>query len=199
MAAGQAFEASFRCGTDDRRCNDEGMGVIERRKLTAAGELRRCEGFTLIEVVAALAVLSVATIIFLSMFVSSMELAQANRNRKAAADLAQDRINDLRINAHRYAWPSFDGSNADLLPVTLDAAAADTERKIPATMPVDQTSNRREKFFYEAFSWEALARLPKPDAAYIEATVLVRWRERGRSQVLALTTCLPRSAAGGAS
>ncbi|MDQ1257057.1 MAG: Prepilin-type N-terminal cleavage/methylation protein [Candidatus Hydrogenedentes bacterium] len=173
--------------------------MIERRRLTAAGKVRRCEGFTLIEVVAALAVLSVATIIFLSMFVSSMELAQANRNRKAAADLAQDRLNDLRINAHRYTWPSFDGANADPLPVALDAAQAEGERKIPATMPVDQISNRREKFFYEAFSWEALARLPKPDAAYIEATVLVRWYERGRSQVLALTTCLPRPAAGGSS
>lgn len=152
-------------------------------------------GFTLIEVLASLSIISVGTIVFITLFSTSLQLAQTSRNHKVAADLAESRLHDLMHNPGGYVWPGLEAlKGGELTPVRPNAEEGDRQFAQPAAMPLDQSAYRREDSFYDKFSWDAYARLPRPNGAYVEATVVVRWLERGRDTVLALTSCVPRSA-----
>jgi len=183
---------------------DMRLGVQDRyrrpKRRSRDGQSGRADhGFTLVEVLAALTIVGVATYLFIALFASSLDLAQASRNLKVAADLAEGRLYDLVHHPAGYAWPSLAEVRAgDLAPVRPDAGTDGSTEAMPAAMPLDPASRRRETVFHEKFSQEAFARLPRPDAAYLEVTAVIRWVERGRDQVFMLTSCVPRTVLEGA-
>ena len=165
---------------------------------TLASCFRRAprQGFTLMEVLAALAVVSVAATFIITLFVSSMTLSQTRRSRRVAAGLAQEQLELLARQPDLFAWPALDQPGA-FEPVT--AKSGEAGFALPTVMPSNEREARREAAFHERFFWQAHARLATPDADYVEVTVAVGWNPQRAQSSVALTTALPRARAGEAS
>jgi len=161
---------------------------------------RNRRGFTLIEVLASISIVGVGTIIFISLFNSSLDLAQVSRNQTVATDLAQGLLFDLQCHPADYVWP--DASilaSGELAPVRQPQSEGPVAFSAPPSMPLNENAQEREAAFYEKFTWEAYVRAPRPDAAYAEVTVVVRWPERGRKRLIAFTSSIGRTILGGTS
>ncbi|NIA12611.1 MAG: prepilin-type N-terminal cleavage/methylation domain-containing protein [Nitrospiraceae bacterium] len=155
----------------------------------------RPNGFTLIEILVAVAVLGIGATIFISLFSASQDLAETSRSRTVATYLAEQQLDALQRDPGQYEWPSAaiePGTMAEILPFGADPAVP-RGFTLPSVMPVDSRAYAREANFMKRFSWQAYARTPDAEAAHIELTVVVRWQEGGRDQLLALTASAHRS------
>lgn len=167
--------------------------------------MHAASGFTLLEVIAALAVLSVAVYILVSLFLASLRVGEGARLSDTAAAIASEQMQSLIHAPASYAWPWPAGVAS---PAEDDAAADRDDRSAdgavrplsdpdndwhavaaPAALPVLQSEHRREQTFHERFAWRAYARpLGDTEADALEVTVVVRWVHRGREQTFALTS-----------
>ncbi len=153
-------------------------------------------GFTLIEVIAALGVLAVATSIIISLFLSSLKLSESSRAERVAAGFAQQQLSDILANPANYSWPDL-AKGAPGTPTVL-ALKGQTQNapyacEQPGVMPDEPRALSKEQSFYENFTWQAYASLPQQDAAYIEITIAVHWKNRGKEQAFTLTSVAPRT------
>lgn len=160
---------------------------------------RREQGFTLIEVLVAFAVLGIGISVFVQLFSSSLALAKNSRSQSVAAALAEAQLQDILANPDAYRWPS-----ASIQPGALVEMGLVNEQvpgphgcTVPAVMPVAQQADARERAFYERFGWQAYVRLPQPDSDHVELSVVVRWTEAGRTLSETLTTVAPRTRLSG--
>jgi len=161
-------------------------------------------GFTLIEVLVALAVVATAATIFISLFGSSLVLSRLNRSRLVAASLAEEQLEDLLRNSSEYVWNLSGAEAGELVEVTPaktgNEAPADSQSVLGRAfgplevVPVEPGASEREENFYGKFRWRAYAALPQPDAKHVNVTVVVRWRDSGGEKSLALTSSAPRYA-----
>lgn len=148
-------------------------------------------GFTLVEMLAALAVAAVAAFIMLSLFSWSLVLGQESRRHSMAAGMASELLTRMHRAPDEFVWPGLDDvSPGERVPVEAsDAFEADAG--LPAAMPTVSRLRDAEIAFREAFQWEAFARRPDDDANYVELTVAVYWQAQGRERVYTLTSALP--------
>ena len=168
----------------------------------------RTGGFTLIEILVALAVTSVAITIFVQCFSFSLALARSGRNENIAAALAEEHLQALLRSPERYDWHADHAAPGQLVEVTMagevqqkaasgqppNPKQADVIRPCmpPEVLPVNPRASSREEAMYRAFSWQAFQKVSGPDASHVEITVVVRWMDAGRSQLFALTSLAPR-------
>ena len=159
-------------------------------------------GFTLIEILTALAIVSIASSLFISMFASSVALAKMSRCRRIAVHVAEAQLSDLLLDAGRYDWPRIDELEVDewvpvrpALPVGRQAAGPGTPVLL-SYLPqcADARSDRRDKALYKRFSCETFACIPRKGALYFEVIAVVRWTHAGNEHVYVLTSCVPRDA-----
>lgn len=153
-------------------------------------------GFTLIEILVALAVLSAATFIYIELFVSSLELGRGNRNAAIASAAAEAELFALTQAPERYLW-HWDPADPDaLFPIQRaeDDPKAGNLVTAPAVMPVRDAPHAREQELYRGFRWHAHGQLAET-GRYFEVTVSVHWQEQGRERLLALTGAVPRASA----
>lgn len=169
--------------------------MASRGRVVRVGQRPNTSGFTLFEVLAALAVLGIASGIFASLFVASMNLGHLNQSQAIASSLADEQLVILRSYPEGFTWPDFDSLEAGQFgpvvpadPVGNAVSATDP----PSVMPFDRPAFERERNFYDLFSWQAFARIPSPDAGYIEVATVVHWVEKGKPQALTLTSAVPR-------
>lgn len=161
--------------------------VSERRAARAAG-------FTLFEMLVALAVLGVATGAIAALFGASMTIAANNRDVRIATSVADECLHALIGHPERYRWTPDAQHLFDLFPVvpgSLTEGNADVTP--PSAMPVEPAAAERTQNEYKRFRWEAYGRLPAENAGYYEVTVVVRWTNGGRSKLVALTSTVARS------
>ena len=150
-------------------------------------------GFTLLEVLVAIVVMATGITFFITPLPhSSTALAQSSRHQAIAAALAQEQLAALRQNPAGYDWRLPADSLGE---VTLKGKPVGERQEIPVptVLPADKAAAARETNTYNLFAWQAFAKTPSPDAAYVEVTVAVRWKETGQERLVALTTCVPRS------
>ncbi len=154
----------------------------------------RQRGFTLIELIVALAIISIAGTVFVSMYLSSMEMGRTARNRTIAARLADDQLNTLLRHPEQFQWNVPAEPNVDPFPVTLPDGQSSGKTAVgqPSVMPLNQNAFRREEALYDNFHWTAQGRFPNLNSAFCEVTVVVHWMESGRPRMLALTSAIPR-------
>lgn len=154
-------------------------------------------GFTLLELLTAMAVLGVAATIFFRLFSSSVALADNSQSHEIAANLAQEYLTQLQASPERFVWPNYDDAQAgESLSVTPVTGGAIEQKAVepPVAVPTRRRAYERDRNIYHGFVWEAFARLPEPDAQYVEVTVDITWRDkRGRAQRFSLTSAVPRS------
>jgi prepilin-type N-terminal cleavage/methylation domain-containing protein len=175
--------------------------VVRYRGSSGFNRKQQAGGFTLIEILVALAIVGVATYIIISLFSSAFSLAQNNRARRVAGALAEGQLADLMRNPAKYAWPDLKAAKVGELSEVSVRGETDKGGRVfdaPSVMPIDKRAFNREQSFYGKFSWDAYVKLPKENVPHAELTVVVRWRSQGRSDAFALTSCVPRSVMEGA-
>lgn len=150
-------------------------------------------GFTLIEVIVALAVIGVAATIGVSMFGQSYAAGTDVRDRRAAHKLAEEILAEMQRDPASFAWPA----PADQLqPVTKkDASTASARPAVRATYPA---ANNRIDAQYGMYAWRGYVKLPA-DLKTCELTVVVSWVRAGRLRSVTLTALAPLGVAGAAS
>jgi len=172
--------------------------VVETCNLRKRGGGSRATGFTLIEILVALAVLSVATTVILSLFSSSVSLGQRDRSRRAAYGMAEQRLTDVAINSMAYEWPDSEMlSSGELIEIPVSAEDRVTSN-LPATLPTYPAANTREQDFHARFTSNLYVRAAGVAGVY-EVTAVVRWQQDGRDQSVSLTTTIPALSTGGES
>jgi len=155
----------------------------------------RERGFTLVEILVAVAVISVGATVFISIFTSALDLARTSRCKAVAASIAEEQLQAILRHPGQYrcAWDAEKPeTQASIVP---RGAAGDKPRRItpPSVAPADARANQRESDFYGKFRWQAYAKAVAADSPFLEITVAVRWQESGRDKTLALTSVAHRT------
>lgn len=155
--------------------------------------MKSTRGFTLVEMVIALAVLTIATTILISMLGRGVALGEHSRHRTAAANIGDSILAEIQARPNAFIWPSFeDLASGELVEITPSEAKPGTlGHPVSAPLGAEQANHQRE--FFDGFRWLAHGRRPTENANHLEITVSVYWTEAGRAQSLALTTAYPRA------
>lgn len=153
-------------------------------------------GFSLIELITALAVIGVAASVFVRLYASSADLARASQNQRVALSLAEEQLTLLTRHPEQYLWkvPADRGEAPFPVMLTAEDPKAGNPFGVPVALPADPAANARERTVYERYRWQAMGRLPSPNSVYYEITVVIRWEEAARPKMLALTSAVPRLA-----
>lgn len=161
-------------------------------------------GFTLIELIVAIAVVSVATSVFLSLYFSSLGISNSARNHRVAAEVAQAELAFLQAHPEAFDW-AFPESpdNARFAIERADEPPIGNPVDTPAVLPTDKNAKLRSENQYDQYSWSAFGKYPvierdetsgeplRYGTDYYEVTVVVAWEEKGRIEKLALTSAVP--------
>lgn len=150
------------------------------------------KGFTLMEVLVAFAVISVATWILVSLFTSSLKLEKNARSMRVAADLARSRLADITTRPEAYAWPAVDTITTEAgAPLTLKKPTSENAFATPAVLPTNALAADNETDFYAGFSWDAYVKRPLAGRGFYEIIVVVSWQEAARPKQVVLTSSIP--------
>jgi prepilin-type N-terminal cleavage/methylation domain-containing protein len=170
------------------------MGRLNRVRRRAGAD--GVGGFTLVEVIVALAVVGVGVTVVLSLYTNSLAINRSNRNHSIAAALAEEQLAHLRCNPGGYDWAgvleSEEGALAELKLKPMEGGAATQGFKAPAVVPDGAPGSAPERQLYEDFTWQAYVRSAARETPYIEVIMVVRWREAQRPREFALASYVPR-------
>lgn len=162
----------------------------------------RHRGFTLLEVLVALGVVSIAASIFVSLFTSSLFFSNLSRTHRVAAGLAEEQLAQAVRDPGRFAWDDL-ATMEPGKPVKLKLRAGETDGPYPVEGPkalaMSKSVQAREENFYGVFTWQPFAVLPAADAPYLELIAVVRWKVEGKDYSLSLTSAVPRAQVEGRS
>jgi len=155
--------------------------------------LSKGEGFTLVELIMALTVVSVALTGLIAMFGMSLETADESRQKTFAADIATTELAGIQAVPESFIWEYDKVDEQGLFPILLgaDDPKAGNLTAPPDVKLVNRNIHARNELMYRKFRWKAWGRLPSPDAKAYEVTVDVHWENRGRERSLALTSSIP--------
>ncbi len=177
--------------------------AIRSGPVASAGTGRN-PGFTLLEILVALGVLSIASMILISLYTSSLAFAQSSRSHKAAAGIAEEQLYRLKDTPEDFVWPLAEMTPGEPAELTLrDKEAGPYPAEEPRTLALNPSAARREANFYGKFSWRAYAVLPSEDAPYVNVVVTVGWEPTDDAargpQSVTLTSAVPRARVEGLS
>ena len=152
------------------------------------------DGFTLLELLASLMVLSIAGTIFLNMFISSVRLGNTSRDHRVGLQLAEEYLTELQTRPGQFKWPHYEGNADTFLPVgsrTQDDLVLRAAQ--PSAMPTTKRAYNKTAALYSDFSWKAFSRLPEKDGNIVEILVDVTWTDdSGRFRTFSLSSLAPR-------
>ncbi len=173
------------------------QGQYSARKRT---HCRSNDGFTIVEVLAAIVVMGIATSVFFSLFSASLSLANSSKSQYAASRLAEEHMASIVMAPENYAWPRYDdadyGQRHALARKGEDAVVV-VGAVHPSVAPTQRRATERDAAFYNDFTTESYAVLASEDDNHVQVIVVVRWMLDGREQRFSLTSCLPRTGAEG--
>lgn len=157
-------------------------------QVTGLGAHHRA-GFTLLEMLVALAVIGVATGVIVRLFTASLDLSANSRHQRIAAAFAEETLQEIMADPRAYDWSRVTGQELTPVPPKM----GDVALLPPSTQPVVPSAAARSRAAYAGFTCEIFGRLAAANAAYYEVTVLIRWTDNGRPHLLALTGAATRS------
>lgn len=169
------------------------MKVFRARKSVKSALVKRT-GFTLVEVILAFTILSVALGIFISMFLTAVRLAAECRDKTIAAEIAETYLNVIASSPDTYTW-LIDERNGDGLFEIREKTGTSGISSIPPlpdTTLATRSAHERIISLYHKFRCGAWGRLSSADAEAYEVTVCVSWYTQGRPIRFALTSSVPR-------
>jgi len=152
------------------------------------------KGFTLIELIVALAVLSIAVTGLVQMFSLSLNLAQTSQNAILAGNIAYDKLDYLRNCPEKFIWKVSDSVNPEdffSILTSEDEAKAGNVLEVPITVPPDWASFRKYKDVSQKFRWKAFGKLVSNGKDYYEVVVIVIYKEFGRIKYYTANSIIP--------
>ena len=152
-------------------------------------------GFTLIEVIVALTVISVATTILIRLYMASTGLGIQAQYRELAASAAESQLAQMVNEPSIFVWEHDRPDAAGLFRVkkTADDPRAGRKLELPEVLLPYDTSFDRQTNVYDKFRWAAFGRIPSAASSIVEVTVDVHWERAGKTEHIALTGAVPRS------
>ncbi len=153
-------------------------------------------GFTLLELLVALAVVSVAATLFFSLYFSSFRYASTATYERTATAIAEAALVNLMQHPNAYTWCFSETSDKGFFRIKTDAEepAAGNLAEPPTALPPEEDAARRSETLYQKFRWRLYGRLPGSESPYYEVLAEVRWEEAGRKRAVTLTGAVPRTA-----
>jgi prepilin-type N-terminal cleavage/methylation domain-containing protein len=161
----------------------------------ARRRLKNRRGFTLFEVLCAVAVASVGAAVFVSLFSSSLALLQVSRDKGIAASLAEEQALYITHNPAQFDWRlqgAAPGALAEIKPVGFDPKKDRQVFPLPGAMPAEPDAARTQKNLYEKFTWQAFAQVPEPAAASVTFHVVVQWSHGVHGRTFSVCASVPR-------
>lgn len=158
-------------------------------------------GFTLVEILTALAIISVAGYISVSLLANAQGVALANRHRMLADELAAECVAAIQANPGLMNWPGAAALSETAPGDIIAIQKADASPRVfpaPSTMPTNSTSFDRTRDLYRRFDWTAHVTIPEAGASVADLTITVHWRLRGRYESVTRTTAAPAGLLGSA-
>lgn len=155
----------------------------------------RRNGFTLIELIVALTVISVATTILIRLYMASTDLGIQAQYRELAASVAESQLAQMVSEPANFVWEHDRPDGAGLFRVKEDADDPRAGRKVllPEVLLPYDASFERQTNVYDKFRWAAYGRVPSAASSIVEVTVDVHWKHAGKTEHIALTGAVPRS------
>ena len=150
-------------------------------------------GFTLIELIVSLFVISVATTIFMHLYATSIDLGKLSRNRSIAVGLAEEQLGLVMREPGTFVWDYANPDSAGYFRIreAEDDPRAGVVPPLPkATLPAD-SAFKRESVVFDQFRWKSIGKLGARGLFY-EVTVDVHWEQAGRVQSITMTGAVPR-------
>ena len=160
--------------------------------------LAQRRGFTLVELLVAISVISIAAMVFVSFYFSARDLRGTAQNQEIAASLAQEQLEAILASPTHFTWRKPEGESTQAFPI-LAATPDDPDSyyfDAPLALPADKRAYLRQTNLYNRFQWAAFARQAAAADPYYEITVVISWTEAGRDQSIALTSALDKGRLG---
>lgn len=149
-------------------------------------------GFTLVEVIVALLVVSVALSVFMAMFFMAAYSATERQHSMIAAQLAEQHLSMICAAPHLVVWNTGELNAAGMFEIQEQEGTA--HRSLLATMPetmlLGRSLHEQNINLYNRFHCTAWGRMMSPEAQAYEVTAAVTWDERGRDRMFTLTSAL---------
>lgn len=152
---------------------------------------RRRRGFTLLEMLVALTVISVGVAVFVGLFDMALTLSRNARDRSACLDLARSVLDDVARNPGDYPWPADDGLQQVALPAEKKAQANPPRVLLPG-----EAAKKRMEARHGRYHWRLFAQAPAQDNPLPVREVTVVVRAGGTSPAVVLTAWVPDTAGG---
>ena len=157
------------------------------------GRFGTSSGFTLLELMVALAVMGVGVSIFIQLYSASLDFAKTSVNSRIATAIANEQLHVMQRHPERFLWNISAPGADERFEITLgpDDPKAGNPATLPSVMPAEIAAVAREESRHSNFRWKAFGEL-RHNASYYETTVVVRWTESGREKTLAMTSAVTR-------
>lgn len=153
------------------------------------------KGFTLIELIVALAVVSIAVTALVQLFTMSLNLNQTAQNAILANTIAYEKLNYLKNCPEKFIWKIPENINGDtIFPILTseDEAKAGNVLDVPIVAPPDWASFRKYKNVSQKFRWKAFGRLSPENNDSYEIILTVIYKEFGRTKYCIANSIIPR-------
>jgi len=154
-------------------------------------------GFTLIELIVALTVISVATTIYVKLYLTCTDLGNLVQHRELAASIAEGQLAQMVTDPGGFVWEFGEINEQGFFRIrrTADDPRVGLQLSLPGALLPYEASYNHQKTVYEKFRWTAFGRLPDPSSGHVEIAVNVQWRLKGKVENVALTSAIHRSKA----
>lgn len=153
------------------------------------------KGFTLIELIVALAVVSIAVTGLVQMFTLSLNLAQTSQNAILASNIAYEKLNYLKSCPEKFVWKISESAKTEtIFPILTseEEAKAGNVLEPPIVAPPDWASFRKYKNISQKFRWKAFGKSLGENKDYYEVVVTVMYKEFGRTRYYTANSIIPR-------
>ena len=169
---------------------DAGRGIIRVttviRARNNAGQTWSA-GFTLMEIIVALAVIAVAATIGVSMFGGSYSAGRDVTDRRVAQQIAEAVLDDLQRDPAAYKWPA--ATNELQLVERQDGTTNVAPPKVSVPDSLIQKTVRNQYALYTARSY---VKLNDASPNTCELTTVVSWMRASRPHAITLTALAPK-------
>ncbi|MCX8066143.1 MAG: prepilin-type N-terminal cleavage/methylation domain-containing protein [Candidatus Hydrogenedentes bacterium] len=152
-------------------------------------------GFTLIELIVALAVLSVAVTVVVQMFSISVDMSRVAQNSILAHMIAEEKLEFVVNHPEKFKWNIPENYKfGDFFRVLTSSDEPEAGNKVEEflSLPPEWERYVRYKNVLSSFRWKVLGKLSSPDSNVVEVIVVVSYRESGRLRNYALMSIVPR-------
>lgn len=155
---------------------------------------KRKFGFTLIELIVALAVVGIGVTVLFQLFIVSLNINQKSNNLVLATCIAQDCLGQIITTPEKFHWQIPDNVKpGEVFPIltSLDEPKMGNRVEPPKIAPPDWASFKKYQSGFDKYFWKAFGRLSTSSSEVYEVTVVVTYKERGREQNYTLTSFVP--------